>query len=81
MSTTRPSDEQLRTAIDVLEWVRSTAEEDAEISAEDRTILSGAAVWSASFLRGALGLPPEPAAEPGRASSPRARRRSHRDHD
>lgn len=87
MSSARPTDEELRTGVKVLEWVRSTAEDDNDISDEDRLILSSAAQWSGSFLQGALGLLPAtggPAAGPQdatrlhRAACPRGRRHSHR---
>jgi len=44
MSSARPTDEELRTGVEVLEWVRSTAEDDKDVSDEDRLILSSAAL-------------------------------------
>jgi hypothetical protein len=64
MSSARPTDEKLRTGVKVLDWVRSTAEDDRDISDKDRLLLSSAATWSGSFLRGALGLPAGGAAAP-----------------
>jgi hypothetical protein len=76
MSSARPTDEELRTGVEVLEWVRSTAEDDKDISDEDRLILSSSALWSGSFLRGALGLSP---ATGGPAAAPEDAMRLHRE--
>jgi hypothetical protein len=74
MGSARPTDDQLRTGIDVLEWVGSMAERDEDISAEDRLILSSAALWSGSFLRGVLGLPPDDGPSAGTERTARLRR-------
>jgi|HubBroStandDraft_6_1064221.scaffolds.fasta_scaffold339338_2 hypothetical protein len=54
MCIARPTDEERRAGVVVLEWVHSTAENDEEIAAADPLTRSAAVQLSKSFLQGAL---------------------------